>query len=517
MDATTSAKAQDGIAPWLAVTLALLALLLSSVYYALQKPPHGSKAPPLTKDASAVLGALAFFTQRWDFQQKASRHSPTGNFSFYAGKWPVVSIRGEEARKAFLESKDLAFSEGYSALLAGSPEVKPDNNVLASDVTHGNESGFSAYFNKRLIAMLKGNRLRDGLPQLLQDARLVLDEMAATGKNLTDPFDSIYRMVYKFTMRTVACNEIADDPVLLAKTLKCFEEVEGATTPLSIMYPWLPQWATVRRTIAGGRLYVIFKCVVDARKKNGTRQEDALQHLIDSGDSITDILKFVLGALFAGQLNSGINAAWILVYMTSKPYWLDQIRQEATRVADRYCNDTSLPLRERLMRVPIEAWENEFPIVDMCLKESMRLQSSGSFFRKNVSDHAVPINKEGTEVIPPGVFATYALGDIHYNPQVYTNPDEYDPTRFSPERAEDKKQPYAFVGWGAGRHPCLGMRFAKLENNIIVAFFLAYFSDIKLANADGSETTRIPETNRNNHTAHKPNEHVWLKYKIAAN
>jgi hypothetical protein len=29
-----------------------------------------------------------------------------------------------------------------------------------------------------------------------------------------------------------------------------------------------------------------------------------------------------------------------------------------------------------------------------------------------------------------------------------------DPSRYLPERAEDKKTPYAWVGWGAGRHPC---------------------------------------------------------------
>lgn len=34
----------------------------------------------------------------------------------------------------------------------------------------------------------------------------------------------------------------------------------------------------------------------------------------------------------------------------------------------------------------------------------------------------------------------------------------FDPTRFLPDRAEDKKVPHAFLGWGSGRHPCLGMK-----------------------------------------------------------
>lgn len=60
------------------------------------------------------------------------------------------------------------------------------------------------------------------------------------------------------------------------------------------------------------------------------------------------------------------------------------------------------------------------------------------------------------------------------------------------------------------------MRFAKLENNLIVAFFLAYFDEIKLSDAQGIETTRIPPTNRNSHTAHKPDEKIYLKYGAAA-
>ena len=59
------------------------------------------------------------------------------------------------------------------------------------------------------------------------------------------------------------------------------------------------------------------------------------------------------------------------------------------------------------------------------------------------------------------------------------------------------------------------MRFAKLENTLIVAFFVAYFDEIKLSDAKGNETTRIPATNRNSNTAVKPTERVYLKYKAA--
>ena len=60
------------------------------------------------------------------------------------------------------------------------------------------------------------------------------------------------------------------------------------------------------------------------------------------------------------------------------------------------------------------------------------------------------------------------------------------------------------------------MRFAKLEMNIIVAFFLAYFKDIELCDEQGKPTSQLPAVDRNRHTAHKPDETVFLKYNVRA-
>ena len=68
------------------------------------------------------------------------------------------------------------------------------------------------------------------------------------------------------------------------------------------------------------------------------------------------------------------------------------------------------------------------------------------------------------------------------------------------------------MGWGLARHPCLGMRFAKLENNMIVAFFAAYF-DFQLTDKNGNRTKPSP-VDRNEHTAHKPHEPMYLKYSL---
>jgi hypothetical protein len=115
--------------------------------------------------------------------------------------------------------------------------------------------------------------------------------LAENPSGVTDPFQSIYEVVYQLTMRTVACDDIADSPELLARTLQLYTTIDGSATPTAIMFPWFPSPAVIKRTIAGGRLYMIINKIVNERKTTGARGEDPLQFLIDEGDSMTEIIE----------------------------------------------------------------------------------------------------------------------------------------------------------------------------------------------------------------------------------
>jgi cytochrome P450 len=54
-------------------------------------------------------------------------------------------------------------------------------------------------------------------------------------------------------------------------------------------------------------------------------------------------------------------------------------------------------------------------------------------------------------------------GGIGRHPKWWTNADTFDPERFSPERAEDKKHSGIFNPFGAGAHACVGMQLANME------------------------------------------------------
>lgn len=142
-----------------------------------------------------------------------------------------------------------------------------------------------------------------------------------------------------------------------------------------------------------------------------------------------------------------------MLYLSKSPRWLSAVRAEVEAAACKHNPGSNLPLAAQLSSLPLEAWESEFPVVDLCLKESIRLQLLGTAFRRNVSGRDLPIGN-GKEVVPDGAYVVYAMADVHLDPSIYRDPETWDPSRFLPDTAEDKKVPLGYLGWGAGRHPC---------------------------------------------------------------
>lgn len=77
------------------------------------------------------------------------------------------------------------------------------------------------------------------------------------------------------------------------------------------------------------------------------------------------------------------------------------------------------------------------------------------------------IAKEGFELdgmsVPAGWMIIWTVTPTHTTHGVYTNAERFDPDRFSPERAEDRRHEHAFVPQGAGPmtgHRCPGLDFA---------------------------------------------------------
>ena len=55
---------------------------------------------------------------------------------------------------------------------------------------------------------------------------------------------------------------------------------------------------------------------------------------------------------------------------------------------------------------------------------------------------------------------------------------EFDPMRFSPERAEHKKHGFSYIPFGGGAHKCIGMHFAMMNAKLYLFRLLKNYKSI---------------------------------------
>lgn len=96
--------------------LSILVLLLTVaaavlVQVVLSRPSFPNGAPRLLK-GWPVFGSVDFFRARAEFLDRNTKKVPGGQFSFYYGPHPIVSLSGPEARVSYFNSRGLDLNKG---------------------------------------------------------------------------------------------------------------------------------------------------------------------------------------------------------------------------------------------------------------------------------------------------------------------------------------------------------------------------------------------------------------------
>ncbi|KAK7870820.1 hypothetical protein R5R35_014409 [Gryllus longicercus] len=122
--------------------------------------------------------------------------------------------------------------------------------------------------------------------------------------------------------------------------------------------------------------------------------------------------------------------------------------------------DWSQPLQPTIQQL------GELKYLEMVIKEALRLYPPvAAILRDITNDERLPSTGH---VIPDGTVMIVSPWAVHRNPEVYPDPEKFDPERFSAGETA-RRHPYAFLPFSAGPRNCIGQRFAILEMKSVLA------------------------------------------------
>ena len=234
---------------------------------------------------------------------------------------------------------------------------------------------------------------------------------------------------------------------------------------------WLPLPKLMRSQKAKRKLHKILGELIQERRRDPVDPPDFLQTLIatrfSDGRPIDDVLiiNLILLLAWAGHETTAGHISWGLIDLLQHPAYLASVRDEQAEVLGDG-RDLSMTDARQLQRI------------DWALKETERLHPVAFVLMRKAAE---TFTWQGFH-IPQDAMVFVAPTVSHRMPEVFPDPEQYRPERFSPER-DESRQPHSLIGFGGGVHRCAGVNFAYLEMKIVLSLLLQHY-DFTLLDPD---------------------------------
>ena len=203
---------------------------------------------------------------------------------------------------------------------------------------------------------------------------------------------------------------------------------------------------------------------IAARRRGAGAGNDILSLLIDAtdedGSTLSDrqIRDEVMTLLFAGHDTTTSTVAFMFYELAHHPEVVQQLREEQERVLG-----DAPPTAAQLMG-------DAMPVLEMVTDETLRMYPPAWVGARRSIE---PFEFAG-QVVPGGAPVNYSSWVSHHLPDVFEQPEEFRPERFTPA-AKAALPKGAYVPFGGGSRICIGMRFGQLEVKAIATRLLSEF------------------------------------------
>jgi retinoid hydroxylase len=178
----------------------------------------------------------------------------------------------------------------------------------------------------------------------------------------------------------------------------------------------------------------------------------------ERGEALSDeqVLGHLNILLVAGHETTTVLGAWTLYLLATLP----EQRQRVEAELDALLEGSAGPLSVEAART--------MKLLDNLIRETGRLHPPVFSVPRGVVQDV----EFAGYTLPEGTIVRLALAAGHRLPNVFANPDVFDPDRLAPPREEDKRTPYSLVTFGGGPRLCIGINFANIEVKALAAHVL---------------------------------------------
>jgi len=316
---------------------------------------------------------------------------------------------------------------------------------------------------------LRSQRLKVYIPKIESETLNYIKNWGASGE--LDILDALSELTILTASRCLHGDEVREG--MFADVARIYHDLDKGVTPLSFFFPYAPTAAHKQRDNARIEMVQIFSKVIRQRREkggDGSENTDILQVFMDlkykDGSVLTDdeIVGLLIALLFAGQHTSSITSTWTTLFLLHNPECLEKVMAEQQEVFGQENSTSELDFET----------VGKMEYLQNCVKESLRLHPPLIMLMRMAMQDIETTLSGKKYVIPKGdiVFTSPAVASRM--PEVFTNPDAFEPERFGPERNEHKT-PFAYLGFGGGMHQCMGQQFGLLQVKTIVSILLRHY------------------------------------------
>jgi cytochrome P450 len=221
-------------------------------------------------------------------------------------------------------------------------------------------------------------------------------------------------------------------------------------------------WGRLQR--AARKLDALIYSEIARRRGSGERGEDILSLLLDAhdedGNRLSDlqIRDEVMTLMFAGHDTTTSTVSFMFYELARNPAIAARLRAEQSAFFAG-----GEPTAPQLIG-------GELPQLEMVLDETLRKYPPAWVGPRR----AVEEFEFAGHTVPARAFVNYCSWASHHLPEVFEDPEEFRPQRFTAEaRAALPKG--AYVPFGGGSRTCIGMRFGQLEVRTIATLIVSRF------------------------------------------